>query len=109
VVPYASRARAQVSRSIFGTGMFGDVLEAKAAASKADASFQYIDSPYRIEAISTYVYFVQPRPQIIPLSTLRSVRGIKSPAQVQPRTSREVSELVLTCNRKTAVMKNIGG
>jgi hypothetical protein len=50
VVPYASRARAQVSRSIFGTGMFSDVLEAKAAASEADASFHYIDFPYRIDA-----------------------------------------------------------
>jgi hypothetical protein len=49
VVPYVSRARAQVSRFIFGTGMFSDVLEAKAAASKADASFHYIDFPYRID------------------------------------------------------------
>jgi len=30
--------------------MFSDVLEAKAAASKADASFHYIDFPYRIDA-----------------------------------------------------------
>ena len=30
--------------------MFGDVLEAKAAASKADASFRYLDSPYQIDA-----------------------------------------------------------
>jgi hypothetical protein len=32
--------------------MFGGVVEAKAVASKADVSFQYIDSPYQIEAIS---------------------------------------------------------
>jgi hypothetical protein len=50
VVPYASRTRAQVSRSIFGTGMFINVLEAKAAASKADASIHYIDFPYQIDA-----------------------------------------------------------
>jgi hypothetical protein len=47
VVPYNSRARVQLARSIFGAGQYGDVLEAKESAAKVNADFRYIDFPYR--------------------------------------------------------------
>lgn len=47
VVPYSSRARIEIARSIFGAGAYGDVLEAKESAAKVNASFRYIDFPYR--------------------------------------------------------------
>lgn len=50
VVPYLSRARIQVSRSIFGAGAYSDVLEAKESAAKVNASFRYVDFPYRSSA-----------------------------------------------------------
>lgn len=47
VVPYKSRARVEVSKSVFGAGAYSDVLEAKASAAKVNASFRYVDFPYR--------------------------------------------------------------
>lgn len=47
VVPYLSRARIQASKSIFGAGAYSDVLEAKESAAKVNASFRYVDFPYR--------------------------------------------------------------
>lgn len=50
IVPYDSRARVRLANSIFGTGAYGDVLEAKEAAAKVNALFRYIDYPYRSSA-----------------------------------------------------------
>ena len=47
VVPYRSRARIELGKSIFGTLSYGDILEAKASAAKVKANFRYIDFPYR--------------------------------------------------------------
>ncbi|KAG0591268.1 hypothetical protein KC19_1G162400 [Ceratodon purpureus] len=47
VVPYSSRARVELARSMFGAGAYGDVLEAKESAAKVNANFRYIDFPYR--------------------------------------------------------------
>lgn len=47
VVPYNSRARIELSKSIFGVGAYGHILEAKESAAKVNATFRYVDFPYR--------------------------------------------------------------
>ena len=47
VVSYESRARIRAEKSIFGAGLFSDVIEAKHAATEVNAEFRYLGFPYR--------------------------------------------------------------